>query len=94
MHNPNQSPLFPQCIHITLLRHPRLSFLVWARENPPHPSHSSLVVVNLPRPGAHGKLALDGVDAVADGGEDDEEDYYYDGDGDVALDHCGGMRGV
>ena len=52
---------------------------------------SSILIIHLPRPSPHGDLALDGVDAVADGGEDDEEDDYYDGDGDVALDHCCGV---
>ena len=90
MHIPNHSPSTPKCILISTSHQPSRPPLVWTREKNPDPSHSSVLVVNLPRPGAHGKLALDGVDAVADGGEDDEEDYYYDCDGDVALDHCGG----
>ncbi len=32
---------------------------------------------------------MNSVDAVADGGEHDEEDDYDDGDDDVALDHAG-----
>ena len=78
---------------LTPSQHPRLPLSKWTRENPQsNPLHSPIIVVNLPRPGAHGDLALDGVDAVADGGQNDEEDDYYDRDGDVALDHCGGFR--
>ena len=55
-----------------------------------NPSQSPILIIHLPRPGSHGDLALDGVDAVADGGEDDEEDDDDYRDGDVALDHCCG----
>lgn len=64
---------------------------------PPKPPSkpSSVLFIHLPPPPpAHGQLALDGVDAVADGGEDDEEDDYDDGDDDVALDHGGERVGL
>ena len=38
-------------------------------------------------------LVLDGVDGVADNGEDDEEDYDYYCDNEVAFHHCRGCEG-
>lgn len=52
---------------------------------------SSLLFVQFPPPPApQGELVLNGVDAVADGGENDKEDDDDDGDDDVTLDHDGG----
>ena len=52
---------------------------------------SSLLFVQFPPPPApHGELVLNGVDAVADGGENDKEDDDDDGDDNVTLDHDGG----
>ena len=48
---------------------------------------SSLLFVDFPPPPAHGELVLNGVDAVADHGENDEQDDDDDCDDDVALDH-------
>lgn len=58
---------------------------------PPIKPSSLLLVYFSPSPGPHGELVLNGVDAVADGGENDEQDYDDDCDDDVALDHgCDG----
>lgn len=48
---------------------------------------SSLLLVHLPPPPPHGDLVLNGVDAVADRGENDEQNDDDDCDDDVALDH-------
>ena len=51
---------------------------------------SSILLLHDPRPIEHGNTVLDGVNDVADDGEDDEEDYDYYCDHHVAFDHvCG-----
>ena len=51
------------------------------------PPQSPFLIINKPPPIEHGDAVLHGVDGVADDGEDDEENDYYDGDHKVALDH-------
>ena len=48
---------------------------------------SWFIFIHFPPPPAQGELVLDGVDAVADGGENDKENDDDDCDDDVALDH-------
>lgn len=48
---------------------------------------SSFLFIHFPPPPAQGELVLNGVDTIADGGENDEENDDDDCDDDVALDH-------
>lgn len=54
---------------------------------------SSFLLLNDPRSIEHGDSVLDSVDRIADDGEDDKEDDYYDGDDEVAFDHFCGAGG-